>query len=141
MYLEAYEFIKEVLDDEALNKWIIDKTGKALTVIDSGPQVTTPAAGILFRGEDFGQIADRSAVYRCGYDVIFALPFWGADGMRLCHEFIDVAIDAFMSNRRASNVEGRNNYVTKIYPTLVEDDAEQQWWTIGLRVYVSIFTD
>lgn len=139
MYVEGYELILEILQDEELNAFVLDKTGKKLAVIDSGPQVTTPAAGIFFQGLDVGQIADRNTLYRVGYNVVFALPFWGTEGMRLCHEFLDKAIDAFLSHRRESSVPGRANFIESVQPLLVEDNAEKEWWTVAVRATVAIY--
>ena len=50
MYKEAYELIREILEDDKLNEFVHKTTGKRLAIIDSGPKVTFPAVGIVFRG-------------------------------------------------------------------------------------------
>ena len=52
MYKEAYELIREILEDEKLNEFVKRTTGKRLAIIDSGPKVTFPAAGIDDRSEE-----------------------------------------------------------------------------------------
>ena len=72
------------------------------------------------------------------YDIPFALPYWGADGMRKCHDFLDVALDAFFSHERR-NSTGRRNFVVKVNPFMIEEDPEEKFWLVTLRVTVSIF--
>lgn len=135
MYGEAYELIREILEDEKLNEFVQRSTGKRLAVIDSGPQVTMPAAGIVFRG---GEIAEPgNHMQEVQYDVPFALPYFGADAMRRCHEFLDVAVEAFFAHERVT--AGRRNFVLRAEPMLVENDPEEKWWTVAIRVTVSIF--
>ena len=40
MYREAYNLLREVLDDDQLNEYIFTGTGKHLAVIDAGAKVT-----------------------------------------------------------------------------------------------------
>ena len=138
MYVEAYELIREILEDEELNDFVLRTTRKKLAVIDSGPQVTVPAAGIFFIGGEISR--GENTVQEAEYRVAFVLPYWGENGMRLCHEFLDVAVRAFYAYERPRD-PGRSNYVLRLDPFLAEDDPEKQWWTVGVRVFVSIFRD
>ncbi len=131
MYAEAYDLIRDILEDEQLNAFIKKSTGKKLAIIDAGPPVTTPAAGILFVG---GEIANPdNQMQKVRYNVPFALPYWDAKAMRRCHEFLDIAVEAFYAHKR-----GRN-FVISVDPALMEDDPESQWWTVALRVTIAIF--
>ena len=136
MYKEAYELIREILDDERLNRYVLESTGKALAVIDSGPQVTMPAAAIVFNGGEVSRA--ENSMQTVEYDVPFALPYWGADGMRKCHDFLDVALDAFLSHEQRSET-GRRNFVVKANPFMMEESPEEKFWLVTLRVTVSIF--
>ena len=140
MYSEAYALIREILEDEKLNEFVVRTTGKKLAVIDSGPQVTVPAAGIFFNGGPVSR--GENTVQDAEYRVAFALPYWGADGMRLCHEFLDVAVEAFFSHELGrESGPGRRNYVKTLEPFLAEDDPEKQWWTVGVQAVVSMFRE
>ena len=136
MYKEAYELILEILDDEKLNKYVLETTGKALAVIDSGPQVTMPAAAIVFNGGEVSRA--ENSMQTVEYDVPFALPYWGADGMRKCHDFLDVALDAFFSHEQRDST-GRRNFIVKVNPFMMEESPEEKFWGVTLRVTVSIF--
>lgn len=134
MYIEAYDLIREILGDAELEAHVLRTTGKGLTVIDGGPQVTTPAAVITFLGGDIsrGENTRQDVSYR----VTFAMPYWGADGMRRCHELLDVAIEAFFEHEIRSGNACRS-YIKRVDPTLVEEDAEGKWWNVGLSAVVS----
>jgi len=136
VYKEAYELIREILYDEQLNRYVLESTGKALAVIDSGPQVTMPAAAIVFNGGEVSRA--ENSMRTVEYDVPFALSYWGTDGMRKCHEFLDVALDAFFSHERRDST-GRRNFVVKVHPFMIEEDPEEKFWLVTLRVTVSIF--
>lgn len=136
MYVEAYELIKEILQDEHLNEHIEDATGKSLAIIDSGPQVTLPAVAIEFKGGAITRPDNQKQEVE--YDVIFALPFFGTDGMKLCHDFLDVLIDTFFAHEKLNN-EGRNSFAIRVDPMLLEKDPEEDWWTVGVRAAIAIF--
>ena len=136
MYKESYELIREILEDEQLNKYVFETTGKALAVIDSGPQVTMPAAAIVFNG---GEVScAENSMQTVEYDIPFALPYWGADGMKKCHDFLDVAIDAFFSHEQRDST-GRRNFIVKANPFMMEEEPEEKWWAVTIRVTVSVF--
>ena len=136
MYKEAYELIREILDDEQLNRYVLESTGKAMAVIYSGPQVTMPAAAIVFNGGEVSRA--ENSMRTVEYDVPFAMPYWGTDGMRKCHEFLDVALDAFLSHEQRSEA-GRRNFVVKANPFMMEESPEEKFWLVTLRVTVSVF--
>ncbi|MBQ3347577.1 MAG: hypothetical protein IJG39_10860 [Synergistaceae bacterium] len=136
MYTQAYELIREILDDEALNDFVFDETGKHLAVIDAGAQVTIPAVKITFTG---GEISCSDNVQQLArYSVEFALPFWGADALEQCHKFLDVAVRAFFDHEQRE-IPGRINRVIRISPSITEIDEESEVWTVALDVAVSIF--
>ncbi len=136
MYRESYELIREILNDEQLNKYVLESTGKALAVIDSGPQVTMPAAAIVFNGGEVTRA--ENSMQTVEYDVPFALPYWGTDGMKKCHEFLDIALDTFFSHERRAK-SGRRNFIVKANPFMMEEDPEEKFWVVTIRVTVSIF--
>ena len=93
MYKEAYELIREILEDEKLNEFVKRTTGKRLAIIDSGPKVTFPAVGIVFRGGEISRPDNN--MQEVQYDIPFGLPYFDANAMARCHEFLDVAIEEF----------------------------------------------
>ena len=141
MYVEAYELIHEILEDEELNKHVKETTGKRLAIVDSGPVATVPAASITFVGGAVNR--SENTLQHTDYTVTFSMPYWGADGMKKCHKLLDVAIEAFFAHelREPSGRGQRRNYVLTVSPTLTEEDPEKKLWTVGLLVTVSIFRD
>ena len=79
MYKEAYELIREILEDDKLNEFVQKTTGKRLAIIDSGPKVTFPAAGIMFRGGEISRPDNN--MQEVQYDVPFGLPYFDANAM------------------------------------------------------------
>ena len=71
MYKEAYELIREILEDDKLNEFVHKTTGKRLAIIDSGPKVTFPAVGIVFRG---GEARWRGAMSSWTWSLMRFLP-------------------------------------------------------------------
>lgn len=136
MYKEVYEFLREILEDEQLNQYVLESTGKRLAVIDSGPQVTMPAAAIIFNGGEVSRA--ENSMRTVEYDISFALPYWGVDGMRKCHTFLDVALEAFFAHEQREG-PGRRNFVLKANPFIMEEDAEEKWWAVTIRVTISVF--
>ena len=136
MYVEAYELIKEILQDEHLNEHIEEVTGKSLALIDSGPQVTVPAVAIEFRGGEITRPDNHKQEVE--YHVIFALPFFGSDSMKLCHDFLDVLVETFFAHEKLTD-NGRNSFVMRLDPLLLEKDPEEDWWTVGVRAAIAIF--
>ena len=135
MYKEAYELIREILEDEKLNEFIQKTTGKRLAIIDSGPKVTFPAAGIMFRGGEISRPDNN--MQEVQYDVPFGLPYFDANAMARCHEFLDVAIETFFAHE--PHTGGHRNIVNRVEPPLVEDDPEEKCWTVAVRATIAIF--
>lgn len=135
MYKEAYELIREILEDDKLNEFVQKTTGKRLAIIDSGPKVTFPAAGIMFRGGEISRPDNN--MQEVQYDVPFGLPYFDANAMARCHEFLDVAIEAFFAHERLTG--GHRNFVKRVEPLLVEDDPEEKCWTVAVRATIAIF--
>ena len=136
MYVEAYELLREILDDEALNAYIFEETGKHLAVIDAGAEITIPSASILFIGGETSY-ADNTA-HEVNYRIEFALPLWGDDALRISHEFLDVAVKAFFEHELRSNPI-RVNRVNSVNPSISEQNAESELWTVAFDVTVSVF--
>ena len=135
MYTEAYELLREILDDEALNQYIFNETGKHLAIIDAGAKITIPSATITFGGGETSY-ADKSHEVR--YTVDFALPFWGVDALIKSHEFLDVAIKAFFEHEQRNNPV-RVNRVKTVNPSINEQGEESELWTVTLDVAVLVF--
>ena len=135
MYKEAYELIREILEDDKLNEFVHKTTGKRLAIIDSGPKVTFPAVGIVYRDGEISRPDNN--MQEVQYDIPFGLPYFDANAMARCHEFLDVVIDAFFAHERLT--EGRRNFVKRVEPLLVEDDPEEKWWTVAVRATIAIF--
>ena len=138
MYTEAYELLREILDDEALNDYVFSETGKHLAVIDAGAQITTPSAKITFSG---GEISQSDNVMQiANYNITFVLPSWSADALSKSHEFLDVAVKAFFEHEMRDNPV-RINRVLRISPSIIEEGEESELWTVAFDVAVSIFID
>lgn len=141
MYSEAYSLLREILEDEELNQYVKDSTGKRLAVIDSGPMTTTPAASISFVGGWVNR--GENTMQETNYMVTFSMPYWGADGMKKCHKLLDVAVEAFFAHemREPAGRNQRRNWVLLVNPSLMEEDPEKKWWIVALQVTISIFRD
>ena len=138
MYTEAYELLREILDDEALNDYVFSETGKHLAVIDAGAQITTPSAKITFSG---GEISQSDNVMQiANYNIAFVLPSWSTDALSKSHEFLDVAVKAFFEHEMRDNPV-RINRVLRISPSIIEEGEESELWTVAFDVAVSIFID
>ena len=132
MYREAYNLLREILDDEQLNEYIFTETGKHLAVIDAGAKVTAPCVSINLNGGAVTRKSNSSTEIE--YLVSFALPFWGADAFLRCLDFIDFSLPIFFDYR------DKHNFVLKANPSINEFDAENsQLWTVDILFTVSIF--
>lgn len=136
MYTEAYELLREILDDETLNGYIFAETGKHLAVIDAGAQITIPVANITFSGGEISNSDNTMQLAR--YTVAFMLPFWGADALRKSHEFIDVAVQAFFDHEQRNNPV-KINRVIRLSPSISEQGEDRELWIVAFDVTVSIF--
>ena len=132
MYKEAYNLLREVLDDEQLNEYIFSETGKHLAVIDAGAKITAPCVSINLNGGTVTRKTNSNTEIE--YLVSFALPFWGADAFIRCLDFIDFSLPIFFDYR------DKHNFVLKANPSINEFDAENsQLWTVDILFTVSIF--
>lgn len=132
MYREAYNLLREIIDDEQLNQYIFNETGKHLAVIDAGARVTAPYVSINLQGGSFTRKTNSSV--DIDYLVTFALPFWGADAFIKCIDFIDFALPIFFDYR------GKRNFILRADPSINEFDAEaSQLWTVQILLTVSAF--
>ncbi len=136
MYREAYDLIIEILNDAQLNEYVQKVTNKKLAIIDSGAQLTTPSAAISFEGGAISR--GENAMQNVDYTITFSLPFWSANSFRNCHDFLDNVIAAFFAHEQRTH-SLRRNYITKISPSITEEDTEKKLWTVSLRVTVSIY--
>ena len=136
MYIEAYELLHEILEDEELNDFIFKETGKHLAIIDAGAQITIPAVNITFLGGEISKADNTMQLAR--YNVAFMLPFWGASAFRISHEFMDVAIQAFFDHEQRDNPV-RVNRVMRVSPSITETNEESELWTVAFEVTVSVF--
>ena len=132
MYREAYKLLREILDDEQLNKYIFEETGKHLAVINAGAKVTAPCVSINLNG---GAVTRRTnSNTEIEYLVSFALPFWGTEAFIRCLDFIDFAIPIFFDYRN------KHNFVFRANPSIKELDTENsQLWTVDILFSVSVF--
>lgn len=137
MYLEAYELLLEILQDQELNDFIFAETGKHLAIIDAGAQITIPAVKITFEGGETSY-ADNTA-HEVRYTVNFALPFWSADALRKNHEFLDVAMRAFFGYEQRTNPIHVNR-VQSVNPSITEQNEESEVWIVTFNVTVLVFS-
>ena len=133
MYKQAYQFIREILNDETLNNYILDETGKHLAVIDAGAKVTVPSASILFNGGEFLRRTNSSSEVE--FTVSFALPFWGDNAFLRCIEFIDFVSPIFFDYRN------RHNFILRVNPSINElDDEGSQLWSVDFLLTISVLS-
>ena len=131
MYKEAYNLLREILNDEQLNSYIFNTTGKYLSVIDAGPQIDSPAAKIIFDG---GQRTRKSnTIQQVDYIISFALPFFGADAFEQCLDFIEIVTAICLEYYSGKN------FIKSVNPSIVEEDNEKGFWTVNINVAVQIF--
>ncbi len=55
MFRKAYDLVREILDDEELNRFILDATGKHLAIIQAGAKISAPCASIALQGGEFSR--------------------------------------------------------------------------------------
>ena len=132
MYKEAYNLIREILSDDALNDYVLRETKKHLAVIDAGADVTAPAAAILFDGGDLSRRSNTSC--EVGYTVSFLLPFWGSDAFVRCINFVDFVTPIFF------DCKSNRNFILRVNPSIKELDAQgSQLWSVSFSLTVSVF--
>lgn len=131
MLKEAYSLIMEVLNDEQLNEYIQKNTGKKLTIINAGAQVTTPSAIVTLSNGEYTRASNTKQ--DTGFLISFNLPFWGTDAFDKCLDFLDFAIPIFFDYRT------KQNFIKSISPSVVEQDSERKFWIININVIVEVF--
>lgn len=136
MYVEAYELLFEIFDDDQLQDYVIRETGKHLAIINAGAQITIPSARIIFGG---GEITcSENVSQNVSYRIEVALPFWGDNALEQCHEFIDIVVKACFEHEQRDNPV-RVNRVVRLNPSIQEQNEESELWTVAFDVTVSIF--
>ena len=131
MYREAYNLLREILDDEQLNQYIFEATGKYLAVINAGAKITAPCASINLNGGAFTRRNNSNS--EIDYLISFVLPFWGADAFTKCIDFVDFVLPILFDYR------DKRNFILRANPTINELDAENsQLWTVDIIATVSV---
>ena len=130
MYREVYDFIREILNDQQLNEYIVQQTGKHLAVIDAGAQVTAPSVSINLRSGNFTRKANTDT--GIDYLLSFAMPFWGADSFTRCLDFIDFVLPIFFEYR------DNHMFIRSANPSINELLTEtSEMWSINILLSVS----
>lgn len=138
IYNEAYSLLLEILNDQHLQDFVFDTTGKHLAIINAGAQITSPSVTVSFLGSEVTNSDNIMQTAR--YNVAFSLPFWGDYALSQCHNFLDVAILAFFEHELRSNPNPlRRNKVLRLSPSIVEQNDDSDSWTVTLEVTVSVF--
>ena len=135
MFVQAYNLLREILCDETLNAYIFSETGKHLVILDAGAQITSPSAKISLINSSITY--SHNSKQEANYRISFALPFWGTDALEKSHHFLDIAIMAFFNHELGAEYSLKNE-VLRINPT-IEEETENELWTVTLDVAVSIF--
>ena len=95
MYSEAFNLLCEILDDQQLNDYIKEITGKNLTIINSGVQIDTPAARIALTGGDYTRSINTNG--EVNFSVAFDMPLWNDNAFEQAVDFLDYVIPIFFS--------------------------------------------
>ena len=131
MYSQAYKLVREILEDEELNAFIFEETGKHLAIIDAGAQITTPAALISFAGGDFSRRDNTSTEVE--FTVSFLMPYWGDTAFTSCLKFLDFVIPVFFAYSDAGA------YIVNASPAIHEPDDVSEQWSIDITLTVKVF--
>ena len=131
MYSQAYKLVREILEDEELNAFIFEETGKHLAIIDAGAQITTPAALISFAGGDFSRRSNTNAEVE--FTVSFLVPYWGDTAFTRCLEFLDFVVPVFFA------YSDTGAYVVNASPAIHEPDDVSEQWSIDITLSVKVF--
>ena len=125
----------EILNDNLIQDFVVEATGKHLAIINSDVQVSAPAAKITFNGGNISP-ADNT-IQQVSYNVAFYLPIWGNNAFAVCHDFIDNAVLAFVNHE--NKTAGRRNYVVNLNPSINEQSGDSENWIVAFDVTISIF--
>ncbi len=132
MYKEAYSLLREILNDEELNNYIFESTGKYLTVIDAGAKVTTPAVSISLSGGSSSRRSNTKA--EVDYLLSFALPYFGDDGFEKCLDFLDFLMPVIFEYRRDIS------FVKTASPSITEQDGNKDIFVIDINLTVEVLS-
>ena len=133
MYSEAFNLLREILDDQQLNDYIKEITGKNLTVINSGVQVDTPAARIALTGGDYTRSMNTNR--EIDFSVAFDMPLWNDQALEQAVNFLDYVMPIFFSYGSGRN---NKNIITRASPVIHEIDPEKDFWTITINLTIKI---
>ena len=133
MYSEAFNLLREILDDQQLNDYIKEITGKNLTVINSGVQVDTPAARIALTGGDYTRSMNTNR--EIDFSVAFDMPLWNDQALEQAVNFLDYVMPIFFSYGSGRN---NKNIITHASPVIHEIDPEKDFWTITINLTIKI---
>ena len=138
IYNEAYSLLPEILNDNIIQDFIVEATGKHLAIINAGEQITSPSVTVSFVGSDIND--SDNVMQSARYNVAFSLPFWGDLALSVCHDFLDVAVRAFFEHEiRVHPNPLRRNKVLHLSPSILEPSDDSDAWTVAFEVTVSIF--
>ncbi len=133
MYSEAFNLLCEILDDQQLNDYIKEITGKNLTIINSGVQIDTPAARIALTGGDYTRSINTNG--EVNFSVAFDMPLWNDNAFEQAVDFLDYVIPIFFSYGSGLN---NKNIITRASPVIHEIDPEKDFWTITINLTIKI---
>ena len=126
MFKETYSLLLEILADEEINQYVSKYVGKKLTVINAGAQVTSPSATITLNNGELPFIKE------IGYQISFALPFFGANSFDKCLDFLDTVIPIFFEYRT------KTIFIKSVSPSVIEHNNEIKSWVININVIVEV---
>ena len=121
----------EILEDERLKEYFSKNTGKKLTVINAGAQITTPSATITLDGSECTRASNTKRDVR--FTVSFALPSFSSNGFEKCLDFLDFAVPVLFDYRT------RTEFIKSASPSLIEKNDEIKSWIININVTVEVF--
>ena len=130
MFKEAYSFLLEILLDEEINQHISKYVGKKLSIINAGAQVTSPSATITLNNGECTRASNTNR--EIGYQISFALPFFGVNSFDKCLDFLDTVIPIFFEYRT------KTIFIKSVSPLVIEHDNEIKSWVININVIVEV---
>ena len=125
----------EIINDNIIQDFVVEATGKHLAIINSDVQVSASAAKINFIGGNIS-LADNS-IQKVNYNVAFYLPLWDDHAFAECHDFIDHAVLAFANHE--IKTRGKRNYILNLNPSISEQSNDSEDWIVAFDVSISIF--
>lgn len=129
MFKHAYSLIREFLDDEELQHFFVENTGKHLAVINAGAQVTSPTAKISLNS---GEVSRKSNTNNdLVFSVSFAIPFFGSDAFERCIDFVDFVAPICLDYKT------KHTFIKYVTPSIIELDNENDFWVVVLNISIS----